>query len=76
MKEDNPDLAVRDGKWKYLVNHDGSDPQLYDLSEDPGEVTNIAGKNATVVRRLDKALRAWNATMPVDGSHPDFSNEG
>ncbi|WP_372899698.1 sulfatase, partial [Stieleria sp.] len=30
-REDNPDLAVRDGKWKFLVNYDGSDPQLYDL---------------------------------------------
>lgn len=72
-KEDNPDLAVREGKWKYLVNHDGSDPQLYDLPNDPGETFNLAKVNPDVVAQLDKALRAWNATMPVDGSHPDYS---
>src|SRR6185503_17189755 len=29
-----PDLAVRDGDWKLLVNEDGSKPQLYDLAND------------------------------------------
>src|SRR6056297_2261359 len=29
--QDNPDLAVRDGRWKFMMNYDGSDPQLYDL---------------------------------------------
>ena len=75
-KEDNPDLAARHGKWKYLVNHDGSTPQLYDLPTDPSETTNLADKYPDVVTRLDAALRKWNATLPVDASHPDFASTG
>ena len=74
--EDNPDLAVRDGDWKYLVNHDGSDPQLYHLPKDPGESSNLAKQNPDLVARLDKALREWNAQMPVDGSDPSFTKTG
>ena len=74
--EDNPDLAVRDGNWKYLVNHDGSTPQLYDLPNDPSESKNLAKQHPKVVSRLDKALRDWNAQMPVDGSDPTFKKVG
>ena len=76
LQEDNPDLAARDGKWKYLVNHDGSDPQLYDLRADPSESDNLAGDHPEIVARLDRAVRDWNAQLPVDGSHPDFTKTG
>jgi len=76
FQEDNPDLAVREGKWKYLVNHDGSTPQLYDLPADPGESTNLTASHPELVARLDKALRAWNQQMPIDGSHPDYAKVG
>lgn len=71
-KEDNPDLAVRDGRWKYLVNHDGSKPQLYDLRKDSSESRNLADQHPEIVARLDRALREWNAEMPVDASYPAF----
>ncbi len=74
--EDNPDLATRHGDWKYLVNIDGSDPQLYKLPVDPGETSNLAKEHPNLVTRLDKALRAWNAQMPVDGSDPVFKKTG
>ena len=35
--EQLPDLAIRVGKWKILCDYDGSRPELYDLSNDPGE---------------------------------------
>lgn len=76
FNEDNPDLVVRDGDWKYLINLDGSDPQLYNLPKDPGESNNLAKQQPDLVARLDKALRAWNATMPVDGSDPSFTTAG
>jgi len=72
FKEDNPDLAVRDGDWKYLINHGGSDPQLYNLPKDPGERQNLEAKHPKIVTRLDKDLRAWNSTIPIDGSDPIF----
>ena len=64
--EDNPDLAVRDGKWKFSVNYDGSSPQLYDLSDDISETRNIADEHPEVAERLKQALLKWNATLPAD----------
>ncbi|MCM2369187.1 sulfatase-like hydrolase/transferase [Aporhodopirellula aestuarii] len=70
MKEDNPDLAVRDGKWKYLVNYDGSTPMLYDLQADVSESNNVCSENSAVAARLHKALMDWNAGLPIDAGHP------
>ncbi len=74
-QQDNPDLAVRDGKWKYLVNYDGSDPQLYDLDADPSESVNLASAQNEVVSRLHAALMTWNASMPVDAGDPAFRSD-
>lgn len=71
---DNPDLAVRDGRWKFLVNYDGSRPQLYDLQTDPAESKNSADQNPKEVERLRTALMEWNATMRMDAGAPDFVN--
>ena len=60
--EDNPDLAVRDGKWKFSVNYDGSSPQLYDLSDDISETRNIADEHSEVAERLKQALAAAPAS--------------
>jgi arylsulfatase A-like enzyme len=57
--EDLPDLAVRSGKWKFLCEYDGSNPQLYDLSKDQAESTNLADQQAKVVSRLSRQLLAW-----------------
>lgn len=74
-QQDNPDLAVRDGKWKYLVNYDGSDPQLYDLTVDASESINLADSEDEVVQRLHGALIAWNSSMPIDAGDPAFVAE-
>jgi hypothetical protein len=38
----SPNLAVRDGKWKLLVNADGTRVELYDLVADPKEAKSVA----------------------------------
>ena len=63
---DLPDLAVRDGNWKLLCEYDGSGALLFDLSSDPEEAHNLAGKHPEEVRRLTKSLLAWHASMPPD----------
>ncbi len=68
QKEDNPDLAVRDGRWKFLINFDRSDPQLYDLAEDMSETRNLVQVEREIAARLEKAVFAWNATMPDDAA--------
>jgi uncharacterized sulfatase len=61
-----PDLAVRDGDWKLLIDKDGGRPQLYDLSKDPGEATNLAAAKVDIVRRLKTMALAWRKTLPID----------
>lgn len=61
-----PDLAVREGDWKLLCEYDGREPELYRLSVDPGEATNLAAKNPEVVLRLTKAVLTWHQSMPAD----------
>lgn len=60
-----PDLAVREGDWKLLVNEDGSKPQLYDLSKDIGEAHNLAADHKDVVERMKKDVLDWRKTLPV-----------
>lgn len=61
-----PDLAVREGNWKFLCEYDGSQPRLYDLAYDRGEDTNLADKNPEVVARMRQAVLAWDKSMPPD----------
>jgi uncharacterized sulfatase len=67
---DNPDLAIRDGRWKLLVNFDGSGLELYDLEADPAESSNLAGSHPDVVARLQAAVTAWNQGLPADAGEP------
>lgn len=61
-----PDLAIREGDWKLLCDYDGSRPELYDLSSDPGETRNLAEQNPEMVKRLTQLLLAWQESMPQD----------
>jgi uncharacterized sulfatase len=59
-----PDLAVRDGNWKLLIDEDGTGVQLYDLATDPSESKNLAEAHPDVVKRLTAAVLTWNKTLP------------
>jgi arylsulfatase A-like enzyme len=60
----SPNVAVRDGKWKLLVNADGSNVELYDLSVDQNETANVAGKNPRVAKRLIARALEWRKSLP------------
>ncbi len=60
-----PDLAVREGDWKLLCEYDGSEPQLYNLNQDPGETTNRAAQEPARVTRLARAVLEWYHALPV-----------
>ena len=69
--EQGSGLALRQGRWKYIqpnnrarVNANtntelGNDtaPQLYDLTKDPGEKTNLAATNPVKVKEMEDLLR-------------------
>ena len=59
----SPSLAVRHGDWKFLMNPDGSEAQLFNLIQDPGEKTNLAKKNPKEAQKLKKILRIWAEEM-------------
>ena len=63
---DLPDLAIRDGKWKFLCEYDGADAELYDMEADRGETKNLAAKHPEVVDRLTKACIDWHKSLPPD----------
>lgn len=63
-KDKSPNLAIRSGQWKLLMNHDGSDVQLYNISKDKNETLNLAGKEPDVAATLKKKLAGWWNNMP------------
>lgn len=60
----SPTLAIRDGKWMFLMNHDGSRKELYDIVNDPMEMTNLVEKNAVIAKELSAKLANWQKTLP------------
>lgn len=63
---DAPDLAMRSGQWKLLCEYDGSELQLYDVVQDPGETHSLADEHSPVVAELTPKLLAWHKSMPAD----------
>jgi len=59
-----PQRAVRDGKWKLLINANGSRPELYDIVADVAETTDLAAKEAKVVMGLSERALAWRKSLP------------
>lgn len=60
----SPSLAVREGRWKLLMNADGHGVELYDLAADRSESVNIGEEQPTLVDRLSTALHQWQASLP------------
>ena len=65
-KEDDqsPNLAIREGTWKLLMNADGSRVELYDFDTETKERVNVAAEHADVTKRLREKLLAWRRSLP------------
>jgi arylsulfatase A-like enzyme len=63
-RDRSPNVAVRDGKWKLLINADGSGTELYDLEMDRNEKENLADKNPAVTKRLTEVALRWRKSLP------------
>jgi arylsulfatase A-like enzyme len=55
----SPTFAMRDGRWKFLVNPDGSEAQLYDLEADEGETANLLSKQPKRAAAMAAQISAW-----------------
>ncbi len=71
-----PSLAVREGEWKLLVNHDGSAPQLYRIPQDPGENEDLSEKNPELVAALTEKAKAWVKTLPPSPARDSVAKVG
>ncbi|WP_317235899.1 sulfatase family protein [Niabella hibiscisoli] len=60
----SPALAIRSGRWKLLMNEDGSDRELYDMLADPLEKMNIVSNNEKIAAQLQVKLQNWWSHLP------------
>ena len=63
-RDRSPNVAVREGKWKALVNADGTGAELYDLEADRNETQNVADENPEIAKRLTEAALQWRKSLP------------
>ncbi len=60
----SPNVAVRDGDWKLLLNSDGTGFELYDLKSDPKETINLADHEKETANRLRDLALGWRKSLP------------
>ncbi len=69
-RDRSPNVAIRDGRWKLLINADGTGAELYDLAADVKETKNLAAAEPAVARRLADAALAWRRSLPAPPRTP------
>ena len=72
----SPILAIRDGRWKLLMNPDRSRVELYDILADPTEMNNLAARQPEVVEKLSGQVLAWQKTLPPGPIDPNAGKAG
>jgi arylsulfatase A-like enzyme len=64
-RDRSPNVAVREGSWKLLLNADGSSVELYDLAADRAEQHNLAAERPDIAKRLSESALRWRKSMPI-----------
>jgi arylsulfatase A-like enzyme len=60
----SPCVAMLDGDWKLLVNEDGSNCELYNLSEDPLEENDLSLKRPNITGPMKSTTLEWRRQFP------------
>jgi arylsulfatase A-like enzyme len=60
----SPNLALRDGEWKLLVNDRGDEVELYNLLQDRSETINVAPEHPERREQLKAKLLQWRKSLP------------
>lgn len=66
----SPELAIRDGQWKLLMNPDRSRVELYDMTSDLTQLNNVAEHHTDIVERLGRQVTGWAETLPPGPRDP------
>ena len=61
----SPNLAIRSGDWKMLINTDLTGKRLYNLKYDSSEKINLAETEKEIVKELTTKVIKWRKSMPV-----------
>jgi arylsulfatase A-like enzyme len=64
QKDASPNLAIRSGQWKLLMNADRSGLELYDLSRSSKEDADVSSRYPDIAGRLSERLLAWRKSLP------------
>ncbi|MHC4712131.1 MAG: sulfatase [Planctomycetota bacterium] len=59
---DRNQMVIYSGDWKFIRRSDGT--ELYDLSEDPNETTDLSRNREDLVGELTLSLETWRASTP------------
>jgi N-acetylgalactosamine-6-sulfatase len=66
----SPQLAVREGDWKLLLNPDRSRVELYDLKTDLTQLNNVAEHHPELVEKLAQQATTWAQSLPSGPRDP------
>lgn len=60
----SPNVSIRDGNWKLLINADGTDAQLYNLATDPRETKNLIDTETGTATLMKTQALDWRKSLP------------
>src|SRR5690606_9537552 len=63
-RDRSPNLAIRSGKWKLLMDYQSDRVELYDMVADRYETTDVAGSHPKIVDELRTKLYTWRSYLP------------
>ena len=63
-RDHSPNLAIRSGDWKLLMNFHSDEVELYDMKKDVYETTNVAKEHPEIVEELKQKLVTWRTYLP------------
>jgi len=66
-----PGGAMRDGDWKFIEHYDTATPELYNLADDPGELTNLAAREPQRAGDMRRKLLAWIESVKAQTNAPN-----
>ena len=61
-----PNATVRSGKYKFSYYYDGTEPELYDLEKDIGEMHNLAKEMPELSEELEQRAIEWAQSVAGD----------
>lgn len=73
--DNDPDLAIRKGDYKLLMNFDGTNLQLYNLVKDVGETKNLMENELEKTAELKAELEDWLKNYPHDIDLAKYTTE-